>query len=51
MWKPRTCDCKCNKARKVDEYLDIKNCLCEKRLIGKLVLASIDEIKYNWNIT
>ena len=31
------CDCEYNKACKIDEYLDIKNCSCEKRLIGKLV--------------
>ena len=26
-----------NKACKIDEYVDIKNCSCEKRLINKLV--------------
>ena len=44
MWNPSTCDCECNKANKIDEYLDIKNCSCEKRLIGKLVLGCEDEI-------
>ena len=29
------CDCECNKAYKIDEYLNIKNCSCEKRLYGK----------------
>ena len=24
MWNPCTCDCKCNKACKTDEYLDVK---------------------------
>ena len=24
-----TCYCDCNKACKIDEYLDIKNCSCE----------------------
>ena len=38
MWNPNTCDCKCNKTCKIDEYLDIKNYPCEKHLIGKLVL-------------
>ena len=38
MCNPSTCDCECNEAYKIDEYLDIKNCSCEKRLIGKLVL-------------
>ena len=43
MWNPSTCDCECNKACKIDEYLNIKNCSCEKRLFGKLVLACEDE--------
>ena len=38
------CDCECNKACKIDEYLDIKNCYCEKGLIGKLGLEYEDEI-------
>ena len=37
-------DCKCNKVCKIDEYLDTKNCSCEKCLIGKLVLECEDEI-------
>ena len=24
MWNPGTCNCECNKACKIDEYLDIK---------------------------
>ena len=44
MWNPSTYGCECNKACKTDEYLDIKNCTCEKRLIGKLVLECDDEI-------
>ena len=44
MWKPSTCNCKCNKAYKIDEYLDIKNCSREKLLISKLVLECEDEI-------
>ena len=40
---PSTCDCECNKACNFDEYLDIKNCSCKKRLIGKLVLECEDE--------
>ena len=37
-------DFECNKACKIDKYLDIKKCLCEKRLIDKLVLVCEDEI-------
>ena len=44
IWNPSTCDCKCHKACRIDEYLDIKNCSYEKRLIGKLVLECEDEI-------
>ena len=43
MWNRNTCECKCNKACKIDEYIDTKNCSCEKRLIGKLVLESENE--------
>ena len=44
MWNPSTCNCECNKACKIDEYIDIKNCSCEKRLISKLVLEHKVEI-------
>ena len=32
------------KHEKICKYLEIKNCSCEKRLIGKLVLECEDEI-------
>ena len=44
MRNPSKCDCDCNKAYKIDEYLDTKNCSCKKHLIGKLVLGCEDEI-------
>ena len=44
IWNPSKCDCECNKACKIDEYLNIKNFSCKKRLIGKLVLEYEDEI-------
>ena len=37
-------DYDCNTACKIDEYLDIKNCSCEKCVFGKLVLVCKDEI-------
>ena len=40
----RPWDCECNKACKIERYFDIKNCSCEKHLIGKLVLESENEI-------
>ena len=30
MWNCKTSDCQYNKACKIEEYLDIKNCTCEK---------------------
>ena len=33
MWNPSMCDCECNKACKIDEYLDIKNCSYKKMFI------------------
>ena len=39
-----TRDCECNKAWKVDEYLDIKNWSCEKRQISKFLSEYEDEI-------
>ena len=44
MWNPNTCDCGCNKACKIDKYLDTENCSHEKHLFGKLVLACEDEM-------
>lgn len=44
MWNLSTCDCDCNKACKIDEYLGPKSCLCKKRLISKLVLQFEDEM-------
>ena len=44
LWNPRTYDCECNKAYKIDKYLDTKNCLCKKRLFDKLSLACEGEI-------
>ena len=43
MWNPITCGCECNKACKIDEYLDTKNCSCKKYVISKLVLECEDE--------
>ena len=49
MWNATAYDCECNKASKINEYLDIKNCSCKKLLFGKLVLAC--GIKYNRSLT
>ena len=44
MWNPSTYDSECNKDCKIDEYLDIKNCSCEKCLSRKLTLACKNKI-------
>ena len=43
-WNPNLCNCNCNKACRIDDYLDMKICFLEKHLIGKLVLECEDEI-------
>ena len=35
---------KWNKVCKIDEYLDIKDCSCKKRLFGKFVIACENEM-------
>ena len=44
MWLPSTCDCECNKACKIGEYLDMKCCSCKKRVFGNLLLVFEDAI-------
>ena len=44
VWNPKKYNCKCNKACKIDEYLDIKVCSREKRLFCKLALECENEI-------
>ena len=44
IWNPCTCYCECNKASKIDEHSDIKNCYCERSLFIKLVSTWEDEI-------
>ena len=44
MWNPCICDRNCDEACRIGEYLDIKNCLCKKRLFDKLIQACEDQI-------
>ena len=44
MWNPNTSVYECIKACKVDEYLNIKNCLYKKHLFGKLALACEEKL-------
>lgn len=43
-WNPSRCNYEFNKAGKIDKYLDIRKCLCEKRLFNKLGLTYEDEV-------
>ena len=37
MWNPSTCACDCDMWCKPGQYLDDKNCVCENKLIGKVI--------------
>ena len=41
----------CGSTSKIDKYLDIKNCSCEKSLIPKLVLECEDKILNTTNVS
>ena len=43
MWNPRTCNCECNKACRIDENLDIKNYEYKKYLLDLLELVLDDK--------
>ena len=49
MGNPGTCYRECNKAFKINKYLDIKNCLCKKCWFGKLIYE--DEILYTTDMS
>ena len=37
MWNPGTCECQCNTWCKPGQYLDHKSCVCENKLIGRVI--------------
>ena len=37
IWNPSNCECECDKASDVSEYLDYENCKCRKKLADKFV--------------
>ena len=48
MWNPSNCECGCDKACDVGEYLDYENCKCRKKLVDKLVdecTETVEEVK------
>ena len=52
MWNPSTCECQCDKWCKPGQYLDHKNCVCENKLVGRIIsecTSIIDETMMNNN--
>ena len=48
IWNLSNCECDCDKACGVGEYLDHENCKCRKKLVGKLVdecTEAVEEVK------
>ena len=37
MWNPSTCSCECDKYCDVGQYLNYKNFVCRKRILGDLI--------------
>ena len=49
-WNPSTCECQCDMWCKSGQYLDHKNCICENKLVGRLIeecTSVINEIMIN----
>ena len=48
IWNLSNCECECDKACDVSEYLDYENCKCRKKLVDKLVdecAETVEEVK------
>ena len=48
IWNPSNCECECDKACHVGEYLNYENCKCRKKLVDKLVeeyTETVEEVK------
>ena len=48
IWNPSNCQCECDKACDVGEYLDYENCKCRKKSVDKLVnefAETVEEVK------
>ena len=48
IWNPSNCECECDKACDVGEYLDYENCRWRKKLVDKLVdecVETVEEVK------
>ena len=44
-WNPINCECECDKACDIGEYLGYENCKCRKKLIDKLVDVCTETIE------
>ena len=44
IWNPSNCECKCDKACDIGEYLDYGNCKCRKKLIDECT-ETAEEVK------
>ena len=52
IWNPSNCECECNKACEVGEYLNHSDCKCKKKLVDELIekcTENIDETHPNEN--
>ena len=48
IWNPSNCECECDKACDVGEYLDYENCKCRKKLVASLIeecTETVEEVK------
>ena len=48
IWNPSICKCECDKSCDIEEYLDVSNCKCRKRLVNKFIeecTENIEEVK------
>ena len=48
IWNPSNCECECDKACDVGEYLDYGNCKCRKKLVAPLIdecTETVEEVK------
>ena len=44
IWNLSNCDCECDKACDVGEYLDYENCKCKKKLVDECA-EIVEEVK------
>ena len=45
IWNPSKCECECDKACDVGEYLDYENCNCRKKLVAPLIDECTDTVE------